>query len=378
MSHPSHLGYGGRERVDEDPTSERTTVATPSASLQERTMRTVIRTLGRLPEPMQRLIAGRPVEIDGNRLYTEVQMALRLLHALPGSSFEDLSLAEARAQIDAEARIFGEATPVGSIEDRTIPTRDGSVAARVYVGDPATPVDGAVVYFHGGGWVLGSIASCDSVCRFLAAHTTLAVMSVDYRLAPEHPFPAGLHDAVDAYRWVRAQQGWGDLVAVAGDSAGGNLAAALTAVTLHDEAGAPDFQLLFFPVTDLSTKHRSYELFADGFFLTEKQMDWYRGHYLAAPEDALDPLASPLLGDLTGHPPAHVAVSGFDVLRDEGIAYAERLRAAGVPTTLQVVDGHIHAFVNATGVGRTGSAALRESVAALVDGMADASRRRIR
>ncbi|WP_395243249.1 alpha/beta hydrolase [Agromyces sp. MMS24-K17] len=339
-------------------------------------MRGAIRTLGRLPEPVQRLIAGRPVEIDGNRLHTEVQMALRLLHALPGASFEDLPLPAARAQIDAEARIFGAATPVGAVEDLIIPTRAGSVAARVYVGDPSTPVDGAVVYFHGGGWVVGSIESCDSVCRFIAANANLAVVSVGYRLAPEHPFPAGLHDAIDAYRWVRAQRRWGDAVAVAGDSAGGNLAAALTAATLDDAAGSPDFQLLFFPVTDLSTKHRSYELFARGYFLTEKQMDWYRGHYLATPSDAFDPLVSPLLGDPAGHPPAHVAVSGFDVLRDEGIAYAEKLRAAGVPTTLQVVDGHIHAFVNATGVGRTAIAALRESVAALVDGMADASRRR--
>ena len=136
-----------------------------------------------------------------------------------------------------------------------------------------------------------------------------------------------------------------------GDSAGGNLSAVVCAETLDDENGPPDFQLLFFPVTDVSTKHASYRLFSDGYFLTEKQMDWYIGHYLPNPSDRTDPRASPLLGDPTGHPPAHVAVSGFDVLRDEGIAYAKKLRAADVPTSLQVVEGHIHAFVNATGVG---------------------------
>jgi acetyl esterase len=230
--------------------------------------------------------------------------------------------------------------------------------------------DGTVVYFHGGGWV-GSLDSADSVCRFIAATSGLEVISVDYRLAPEHPFPAGVEDAIDGYRWVREHRP-GRRIAVAGDSAGGNLSAVVSLATVGDAAGAPDFQLLFFPVTDLSGKHRSYRLFSDGYFLTEKQMDWYRGHYLPTPAHALDPFASPLRAEasaLTKLPPAHVAVSGFDVLRDEGIAYAERLKDAGVPTTLQVVDGHIHAFVNATGVGRLSSRALAESVGVLVRGL---------
>lgn len=324
----------------------------PSSSASERVMRAVIRTLGALPEPLQRLIAGKPVEIDGQRLYTEVQMALKLLNAIPGSSFEELPLSEARAQIDAEARIFGSAPRVASIADISIPTRGGSVLARIYRADPARKIDASVVYFHGGGWVLGSLDSTDAVCRYLAAHANVAVISVDYRLAPEHPFPAGLEDAVDAYRWVRAQPELGEVVVVAGDSAGGNLSATVCAATLSE--GAPDYQLLFFPVTDLATKHRSYELFSDGYFLTEKQMDWYRGHYLSDPAQATDPLVSPLYADVAGHPPAHVAVSGFDVLRDEGLAYADKLEAAGVPVTRQIATGHIHAFVNATGVGKTG------------------------
>ncbi|MDY0827910.1 alpha/beta hydrolase [Microbacterium sp. BG28] len=337
-----------------------------SPTAQERVTRAVIRTLGALPAPLQRLIAGRPVEIDGQRLLTEVQMALRLLNALPGAAFEELPLAQARAQVDAEARIFGRSDPVALVEDIRIPTRGGGVGARLYQGSATRAPSGTVVYFHGGGWVVGSLTSCDSVCRFIAAHTDLRVVSVDYRLAPEHPFPAGVEDAVDAYRWVRDHPEWGTTVAVAGDSAGGNLSAAVCQLTAD---APPDFQLLFFPVTDTSKKHRSYSLFGEGYFLTERQMDWYIQHYLPRPADRTDPRASPLLGELAGQPPAHVAVSGFDVLRDEGIAYAERLRAARVPTTLQVVPGHIHAFVNATGVGRTSSAALTEAVDALVAGM---------
>lgn len=348
--------------------------AAPTAA--ERMLRGVIRALGALPEPAQRLIAGRPVVVDGQRLATEVQMALRLLNALPGADFSDLPLDRARAQVDAEARIFGGSLPVVHVEQREIPTRAGSVAARRYANVPEDEIEGTVVYFHGGGWVVGSLDSADSVCRFIAAKSRLEVISVDYRLAPEHPFPAGVEDAVDSYLWARRTRP-GRRVAVAGDSAGGNLSAAVSLATAADPLGIPDFQLLFFPVTDLTSTHRSYRLFSDGYFLTEKQMDWYRGHYLAHPSDALDPLVSPLRAEtsaLTALPPAHIAVSGFDVLRDEGIAYAERLADAGVPTTLQVVEGHIHAFVNATGVGRLSSRALAESVAHLVRGLGGTTR----
>lgn len=343
-----------------------------SATFSEKLTRSVIRTLGALPEGLQRVIAGKPVVVDGQQLYTEVQMALRLLNALPGSDFSTLPLAEARAQIDAEARIFGGSHEVAEVRELTIPTRSGSVPARSYAQVPADQRTGTVLYFHGGGWVVGSLDSADSVCRFIAAESTLEVIAVDYRLAPEHPFPAGVEDAIDAYLWLRKERGC-ERIAVAGDSAGGNLSTVLCLATADDPLGPPDFQLLFFPVTDLSEKRGSYKLFAEGYFLTEAQMDWYREHYLPTPSDALNPLASPLLADaqaLEKLPPAHVAVSGFDVLRDEGIAYATRLQEAGVPTTLQIVEGHIHAFVNATGVGKLSAQALAESVHYLVQGLA--------
>lgn len=342
---------------------------------QQRLIRLVIKSLGALPEPAQRLIAGAPVRIDGQELLTEVQMALRLLNALPGSSFEELPLAEARAQVDAEAMIFGDREYVDIVEDLRIPTRDGTIGARRYQRAATERPWGAVTYFHGGGWVVGSLTSTDAVCRFLAARTGLEVFSVDYRLAPEHPFPAAVHDAVDAYRWVRERTSPDLPVAVAGDSAGGNLSAVVSAETRDDGAGGPDHQLLFFPVTDVSRRTRSYELFADGYFLTAAQMRWYIDHYVPDADDRTDPRASPLFADLAGQAPAHVAISGFDVLRDEGLAYARALRDAGVPTTTQLVEGHIHAFVNATGVGRHSARALAESADALVRGMQRSPRR---
>lgn len=345
----------------------------PSISLQEKLIRGVIRGIGALPAPVQRVLAGRPIEIDGQRLYTEVQVALRLLNAIPGSSFEELELPAARDQIDAEARVFGTSLPLGLVEDITIPGTGATIPARVYRADCSVTPDGVVAYYHGGGWVVGGLGSADSVCRFIAARSNLVVVSVDYRLAPEHKFPAGLTDAVDAFRWVRDHVDvWGapKRVAVAGDSAGGNFAAVISQLTRDDEAGGPDFQLLFFPVTDLSRRSRSYELFPAGFFLTAKQMEWYTNHYLSERSEASDFRVSPLLADdLTGLPPAHVGLSGFDVLRDEGLAYAQRLREAGVPVTVQLETGHIHAWVNATGVGKTSSAALAKATEALVAGL---------
>lgn len=335
-------------------------------TLSESAMRAAIRTLGALPEPIQRVIAGKPTVIDGNQLFTEVQMALRVLNALPGNAFEDLPLPEAREQIDAEARIFGSKIDVDAVHDIVVPTRNGSVPARVYRHRTSDAILGAVTYFHGGGWVVGSLDSTDAVCRFIAHHLRVVVISVDYRLAPEHPYPAAVEDAIDAYRWVREQPEWGEVVAVAGDSAGGNLAAVVANLTRDDNP--PDAQLLFFPVTDLSTEHPSYAKFAEGYFLTRKQMHWYRDHYVPNPDQRTDAAVSPLfedLGDGSGIAPAHVAVAGFDVLRDEGIAYAKALQTVGVPTTLQVVPGHIHAFTNATGVGKTGKAALGEAVKSL-------------
>ncbi len=226
---------------------------------------------------------------------------------------------------------------------------------------PATGAPG-VVYFHGGGWVGGSIESHDGVCRTLASRAGAVVVSVDYRLAPEHPFPAAPHDAIAATRWVLGNAGLVGIdagrVAVAGDSAGGNLAA-VVCQALRDEAARPAFQVLVYPATDLTRALPSHAMFASSYFLSRAAGDWYLGHYLRGPEDALDPLGSPLFAkDLSRLPPALVVTAGFDSLRDEGRAYAEKMRAAGVETEYVCIDGQAHGFFSMAGVLRDGARVL--------------------
>jgi acetyl esterase len=340
-----------------------------SSPALDRLTRAVVTALGQAPAGVQRLIAGRAPVADGVPIEPEIGAALRLLSLVPGSSFEDLPLPEARRQVEREAAIFGgPPLPMHEVRDLRIPTDAGGLDARLYRAQPRD-ADRLLVYFHGGGWVLGSLDSADSACRFLARHSGVSVLSVAYRLAPEHRFPAASDDAMAAFRFAvdRAEE-WGHdptLLAVGGDSAGGNLAAVLCQDLRTSAEQRPAFQLLFFPVTDLSRKHPSYREFADGFFLTEKQMDWYRHHYLGG-QTATDPRVSPLLAEhLDGLPPAYVAVSGFDVLRDEGEAYARRMAQAGVRVALRRHDRLVHAFVNATGVGASGRHAMLEACGAL-------------
>ncbi len=338
----------------------------PTAS--DRLAKLVLGGLGALPAGLQRRLGGKPISIDGQVLYPEVQMALRLLNAMPSSDFSEQPLEAARRTIDSEAYVFGKRLPVDRVEDLSIPGPGGTIPARSYRHAHAEDSIGTVAYFHGGGWVLGGLDSPDAVCRFIAHPLPVTVVSVDYRLAPEHPFPAGIDDALAAYRWIREQPSLGRTVAVAGDSAGGNFAAVIAQQTKDDTP--PDFQLLFFPVTDLAHKSASYATFAEGFFLTEQQMDWYSERYVPDRSQLTDPRVSPLLAeDVSGLAPAHVAVAGFDVLRDEGIAYARRLQDAGVPATLQVVTGHIHAFTNTTAASRTGTEAFREAIGFLERGL---------
>jgi acetyl esterase len=198
---------------------------------------------------------------------------------------------------------------------------------------------------------------------------------VDYRLAPEYPFPAAVEDALAAFRFANAETERLGVdparIAVGGDSAGGNLAAVVAQLAADGDGPAPAFQLLIYPVTDVSEKRDSYRLFRDGYGLTEAEMDWYRDHYLPDEAAALDPRASPLLApDLAGLPPAYMATAGFDPLRDEGEEYAARLRAAGVPVVLTRHPGLIHAFVNAVNVSPLAREAVLEAVGALRMGLA--------
>ncbi len=284
---------------------------------QERIARRVLHILGALPTGMQRAIGGKPIRIDGQQLNTEVQMALRLLNLTAGETFETKPVAEGRTELTAEAWVFGDALPVAEVRDLTIPGPAGTLPARLYrpagIDDPCA----LLVYFHGGGWVLGDLEVSDSACRFLAVNAGLAILSVDYRLAPENPFPAPVEDAVAAFRWaVGEAESLGvdpNAIGVGGESAGGNLAAVVSQITTAEPGPAPAFQLLFFPVTDLSTKHDLYRLFPTGFFLTEAQMDWYKEHYLTDPGEAEDPRCRhQACRGPHGLATAYVAVAGFD------------------------------------------------------------------
>jgi acetyl esterase len=336
----------------------------------------IVRGLGALPPRAQLLLAGgRPVRIDGQVLDPEVQLMLRLLQLSGRGRFEEQSVAEAREEIRREAASFrGSATPVADVEEVELAGPGGALGARLYVPEGVPAPSAMLVYFHGGGWVLGDLDTHDAPSRFLAREGRLRVLSVDYRLAPEHPFPAAVEDAVAALRFAieeAASLGADPArVAVGGDSAGGNLAAAAARLAVAEGGPAPTFQLLIYPVTDLSHKRRSYDLFREGFFLTERQMDWYRHHYLPDESAALDPRASPLLADdLAGLPPAHVAIAGFDVLRDEAEEYARRLQARGVRVSVGRHLGLIHGFANAVGVGRSSRRAMLGAAAALRAGL---------
>jgi acetyl esterase len=330
----------------------------------------VERVLGRaimgLPRWSQRLIAGRPVRRDGIQLETEVQVMLRLQERFGGPEYDELDVAEARATLAADAARAG-GRPISLPEVRDLDA--GGVAARLYVPDGATAPGPLLVYFHGGGHVLGDVDTHDAMCRWLARETRIRLLAVDYRLAPEHPFPAAVDDALAGFRYATAHAAEIGAdparVAVGGDSAGGNLAAVVAQLAVGDDP-PPAYQLLIYPVCDYSRARRSYELFGTGFLLTAAEMRWYRAHYLPDEEASRDPRASPLLReDLTGLPPAYVATAGFDPLRDEGEDYARALRAAGVPVTLRRHAGWVHGFANVIGLGYRVSGPMYEIAAAL-------------
>ena len=236
---------------------------------------------------------------------------------------------------------------VGAIADRTIPGPNGPIPIRVYT--PGSASGAAIVYYHGGGWVIGGIDTHDPTCRALANAAGTTVVSVDYRLAPEHKYPAAADDCYAALRWV-AEYGRElgvdpSRLAVAGDSAGGNLAA-VTALLARERRGPGlRFQLLIYPVTDHRFDTASYRDNAEGFMLTTKQMQWFWDHYLERADQGDETSASPLRAkDLAGLPPALVITAEYDPLRDEGEAYGRRLAHAGVATTIRRYDGGIHGF----------------------------------
>jgi acetyl esterase/lipase len=268
--------------------------------------------------------------------------------ALQLPPMEQMTPSQARESLRSRIAGLGPAEEVARVEEHRVAVENGAITVRCYT-PGGTGLRPALVFFHGGGWVIGDLDTHDGICRSLANAADCVVASVDYRLAPEHRYPTAAEDAFAATRWVAAEGPRlgidGRRLAVGGDSAGGNLAAAVT--LMGRERGGPRlaFQLLVVPCTHHAFDTPSYRECAEGYLLTREAMRWFWGHYLRRPEDGREPHASPLLApNLAGLPPALVITAGYDPLRDEGEAYADRLREAGVPVTLTRYPGMIHGF----------------------------------
>ena len=272
----------------------------------------------------------------------------------------------ARAQYEARIVLMAPAAEIAAVEERTIDGPGGPLRIRIYTPHGAGPFP-LLVFFHGSGFVLCSLDTHDGMCRNLCAGGESVVASVDYRLAPEHKFPAGIDDCLHATRWAAAHAAALGAnparVAVAGDSAGANMAA-VTALRVHDEGGpALCGQLLLYPVTDYHTPGTpSYEENAEGYGLTRDTMKWFWKHYLNDESEAAHPHASPLRAqNVSGLPPTLVITAEYDPLRDEGERYAEKLSAAGVPTALTRYDGVNHGFMFWVGVVDKAGVAMNEA-----------------
>ena len=283
----------------------------------------------------------------------QVKAVLEMVAKANRPAYNTLSPKEAR-QLFIETRPASTPTPpeIGSVRNVGAQASHGVIPLRVYrpTGVPDSTRLPAYVYFHGGGWVIGDVNTHDVLCRQLTAASGASVISVDYRLAPEHKFPAAADDAWAATKWVVAQAN--DLgldasrLAVGGDSAGGNLAA-VVALMARDAGGpAIKLQVLIYPVTDIMRETRSYSDFAEGYMLTRDSMRWFFAQYLTSSDDARDWRASPLRApSLANLPPALIVTAGFDPLRDEGEIYAGRLRDAGNMVDYVCYGGMVHGFL---------------------------------
>jgi len=277
---------------------------------------------------------------------------------------------ELRALYAEQSQLPFPAEPVADVVDREIPGPAGPVPVRIYTPEGEEPRP-AVVFFHGGGWVIGNLDTHDGTARKLANAAGAVVVSVDYRLAPEHPYPAAAEDCYAATCWT-AEHGAAELgmapgqLAVAGDSAGGNLAAVVSLMARDRGGPAPGFQLLVYPVTDPDFERPSYRENAEGYLLTRDVMEWFWDQYVPDAARRHDPYAAPLRApDLSGLPPALVVTAEYDPLRDEGEAYARRLEEAGVRVRCRRYPGMIHGFLSFSDVVDQGKEAVAEAGTAL-------------
>jgi acetyl esterase len=317
------------------------------------------------------LVHGRSVIIDGNTLDPTLQLMLSGLHAvgIDGLVVDDDPAASRALMRESTLGFAGPQIHV-EVDDLSLPGPAGEIRARHYrpPGGGSAPL---LVFYHGGGWVIGDLDTHDALCRLTCRDGGVHVLSIDYRLAPEHSAPAAVEDAYAAFKW--AQEHAGELgaipgrVAVGGDSAGGNLAAVVSQLARDEGGPAPVLQWLIYPRTDFTAQTRSMSLFARGFLLTRRDMDYFHAQYLrGSGVDPTDPRVSPLLAEsLSGLAPALIAVAGFDPLRDEGEAYAAALRAGGTAVDLRYMGSLTHGFVNLFQLGGDSAVGTSELVSAL-------------
>jgi acetyl esterase len=325
-----------------------------------------------LPAPIVAKLGGEPITKDGFTLDPQIQLMLVLARASQVKNANEMPLRAARRELDASARVLSpEPPPRAHVESIEVDGAAGRLKARLYRPYGARAQGGApcLLYFHGGGWVLGSLDSHDAPCRAFAEGAGCVVVSVDYRLAPEHPFPAAIDDATAAFRSIAkdaARYGIDPArIAVGGDSAGGNLAAVVCLDT-RDDAVRPCFQLLVYPSTDMTLSKPSIETMARGFFLERVTIDWFLDQYV--PDRAVrgSPRTSPLSAASHANlPPAFVVTAGFDPLRDEGRAYAKKLQDAGVACEEQCYGSLIHGFLHTWGTIRAARPPLEDMISQL-------------
>lgn len=344
----------------------------------------------RLPLSWINLVAGAPRTIDGRTLDARSQWLLRLIERAGRPALHKLDIAAARIEYNESLRLlsgawlpdtmlWGGGAQIGETIDRLIPGPATAIPMRLY--RPQTVAGRnlpAILWLHGEGWSLGSIDSYDSICRFFAARCEAIVVTIDYRLAPEHKFPAGLEDCLAAWRFLVAEAGALGIdtarIVVAGDSAGANLAAVL-AQALRGAAVVPALQLLICPICDLAFDTPSMESCGTEFLLTRDTLRWFRDLYLEDLQQIDDPRVSPLrAADIAGLPPAMVITAGFDPLRDEGRAYADRLHASGVKTVQREFEALMHGFIGMRGTLQGAARACDEIAAGLRHELAIAGR----
>ena len=309
----------------------------------------------------------------------QLQALLEQMARTPRPKIYEIDVATAREGVRQMIRALdSREVPIGRVEAIRVAGAEGQLPARVYTpiaaGANGVPV---LIFFHGGGWVLGDLDTYDTLCRGLAAAAGCKVVSVDYRLAPEHPFPAAIEDAYAAVKWVEANAPAigvdANKIAIGGDSAGGNISAVVCQMARQKNGPAIDFQLLLYPATQLRAKTESRQKFIDDPVLDLDTMRWFEHHYLGDEPSETDPRVSPLIApSLAGLPPAYVLTAGLDPMRDEGRMYAERLSAEGVPTQYVCYEDMIHGFLTMSGVLDTARLAIEDIGKALAAAFAAA------